>query len=142
MYKIYDLFLGGVMYKIDDYDEEACKAKEKMNYRFTVNFKKIFYACQELTENNAIQDEKYPKNILYMMLGGIGVFSVILLTFSYKILLICTIPFMVFNIIALVKVAKVWKEYKYKKAELWLWIIAGFIVSCVIAYFLQQLIFG
>lgn len=103
---------------IDDYDYEVERKKERYKFNFTINFKKIYMMNNTLIEDNGDRDEQYPKNILLTMWTGIWVAMTVLCCFSKSFLLIATLPFMVFYIIALASTAKAWREYKYNNAQM------------------------
>lgn len=125
---------------IDDYDYDANKV-EKKDYKFNINFKKIYYFNHELLECNGYRDEHYPKDILVQELFGLGIWNVILMALSYNILLIATIPFFFFNLLAFLSTRKVWKEFKYKMSTFWLISIAIFVVSIGVGFLLLRTIF-
>lgn len=122
---------------IDDYDYELSQRKERRSFNFTVNFKKIYMMNNILLEDNSDWDEEYPKNILYTMLIGIWIGMTVLFCFSQSVLLIVTLPFIFFYIMALNSTYKVWKEYKYKKAVFYIINLAAFVISLTIGVLIQ-----
>jgi len=123
---------------IDDYDYEVSERKERIRFDFTVNFKKIYVMNTTLFENNADWDEHYPKDIFVTMLEGIWTGMTVLFCFSNGVLLIATLPFMFFYLMALHSTYKNWKEYKYKKALFWGINIAGLLLALTIGILVQK----
>lgn len=129
------------MNNIDSYDYEASETKRRKDFKFTINFKKIYNMNQELMMDNSIMEEDYPKNILLKMILGTWIGIVLFLSFSYRVLLIATVPLLFFYIFAYVSIYKVWKEYHYKKATFWLITLLGIVGAGVVAALVQYLIF-
>lgn len=125
------------MRSIDDYDYELANKKERYNFKFTINFKKIYVMNNTLIEDNGDRDDKYPKNILLTMLAGIWVALAVLFCFSKSFLLIVTLPFMFFYGMAFFSTFKAWREYKYKKSQFFLINIAALIVAAAIGVLVQ-----
>lgn len=132
--------MGNIMRSIDEYDLELAQKKERYNFRFTVNFKKMYVMNNTLREDNSERDDKYPKNIFITMLMGIWLAMTVLFCFSKNFLWIVTLPFMVFYIIALVGTFKNWKEYKYKLAPLILCNIGCFLLAAAIGVLFQMFV--
>lgn len=128
------------MNSIDRYDYEASSEKEKKQYRFSINFKMIHYVAQELIDDNGIRDEHYPKDIFLSMLAGIWVGLTVLFFISKSILMIVSLPFIFFYMMAFFKVYQAWKEYKYKKGQFWLLSILGLILALAVGVGLQILL--
>lgn len=101
----------------DDYDPEVINKKEPKG-RVTLNFKKISADIDEIIEGTATVDEKHPReDILKEWLGVMISFYVIFLV-AYKIFAFFTVPFIAFYLIALYKVFKAWKFFKYRMLPL------------------------
>lgn len=128
------------MRSIDDYDDDANKAEEKQ-FRFTVNFKKIYSMGQDLLADNGVRNEKYPRNILIKMLGGIAFGWAVCFGFSYNILLIATLPFLFLYFMSFFSTKKAWKEYKYPMKEFWLISLGLFVASLGVAVVIQHFVF-
>ena len=129
------------MNNIDSYDYEASEAKRRKDFKFTINFKKIYNMNQELMMDNSIMEEEYPKNILLKMILGTWIGIALFLSFSYRVLLIATVPLLFFYIFAYVSIYKVWKEYHYKKATFWLITLLGIVGAGAVTALVQYLIF-
>ncbi len=109
----------------NDYEAKAIKDYEG---RFTVNFKKIFMDVDEINEKTLEVNDKHPKDSLLKLWAGTMVGMFIFLLFSYQFLAFVMIPFMAFYIIALVRVYKCWKSFKYNPVTFWLMSIGALIV--------------
>lgn len=129
------------MHGIDSYDYDV-KEEERMQIPFTLNFKSITSYMQNLQESLREVDDKYPKYDLIKLMVGIYIVFFILIVFSYNVVLIATLPMMLFYFLALRSVYRSWNACKYPK---WKFILPTVIVilgSVVAAFFLQKLIFG
>ena len=111
----------------DENDYEA-KAKKDYEGRFTVNFKKIFMDVDEINEKTLEVNDKHPKDSLLKLWAGTMVGMFIFMLFSYQFLTFVMIPFMAFYLIALVRVYKCWKSFKYNPVTFWLMSIGALIV--------------
>ncbi len=100
-------------------DESDFEAKAITDYkgRFTVNFKKIYFDVDEISQRTLEVTEKHPKDSLLKLWAGamVGLFIFFLLT--YQILAIVTIPFIIFYTIALFRIFKCWVSFKYNAAS-------------------------
>ena len=122
-----------------DNDFEAQQLKEYEG-RFTLNFKKIYMDVDEINEKTLEINEKHPKDSLMKLWAGTmcGLFIFFLLT--YQILALATIPFLVFYIIALVRIGKCWKSFKYSAAQFWAMSAAGVVIVFALAMVAQHCI--
>ncbi|MCR5127798.1 MAG: hypothetical protein K6B69_06775, partial [Lachnospiraceae bacterium] len=122
-----------------DNDFEAQQLKEYEG-RFTLNFKKIYMDVDEINEKTLEINEKHPKDSLMKLWAGTmsGMFIFFLLT--YQILALATIPFLVFYFIALVRIGKCWKSFKYSAAQFWGMSAAGVVIVFVLAMVAQHCI--
>ena len=120
-----------------DYEAKGIKDYEG---RFTVNFKKIYMDVDEISERTLEVTDKHPKDsLMKLWLGAmIGIFAFVL--FSYQILAIVTLPFICFYFIALVRVGKCWKGFKYNTGTYWAMTVVSLIVCAVAGLGLQQLV--
>ena len=102
----------------DEVDYEA-KAIKDYQGRFTVNFKKIYMDVDEISERTLEVTDKHPKDSLLKLWAGsmVGMFVFFLL--SYQFFAFVMIPFMAFYIIALVRIYKCWKSFKYNGVQFW-----------------------
>ncbi len=122
-----------------DNDFEAQQLKEYEG-RFTLNFKKIYMDVDEINEKTLEINEKHPKDSLMKLWAGTmsGMFIFFLLT--YQILALATIPFLVFYFIALVRIGKCWKSFKYSAAQFWAMSAAGVVIVFALAMVAQHCI--
>ncbi|MBQ3797541.1 MAG: hypothetical protein II842_14915 [Butyrivibrio sp.] len=109
----------------NDYEAKAIKDYEG---RFTVNFKKIFMDVDEINEKTLEVNDKHPKDSLLKLWAGTMVGMFIFMLFAYQFLAFVMIPFMAFYLIALVRVYKCWKNFKYNPITFWLMSIGALIV--------------
>ena len=123
----------------EDADYEA-KAIKDYEGRFTVNFKKIFVDVDEISEKTLEVTDKHPKDSLLKLWAGTMVGFFVFFLFSYQILALVTIPFMAFYLIALIRVYKCWKSFKYNGTQFWGMSIATLCVLFAVAQVLQHVI--
>ena len=97
----------------DEIDEEA-KAIEDYKGRFTVNFKKIFIDVDEISNRTLEVTDKHPKDSLLKLWAGTVTGIFIIALFSYRAFALMTVPIFAFYLIALIRVYKCWKSFKYK----------------------------
>ena len=121
----------------DDTDYEA-KAIKDFQGRFTVNFKKIFMDVDDISEKTLEVTDKHPKDSLMKLWAGtmVGMFAFMLL--SYQFFTLVMIPFMAFYLIALVRVYKCWKSFKYSSAQFWLMSIGALVVLFAVSRVIQH----
>ena len=120
-----------------DYEEEKLKDYE---VRFTINFKKIYIDVDEVSEKTLEVNEKHPKDSLLKLWAGTMVGMFIFFLLSYQVLALATLPFLAFYLIALVRIGKCWKSFKYSAATFWLMSIAAMIVLFALAMAGQYII--
>ncbi len=103
----------------DDSDYEAQHLKD-YEFRFTINFKKIYIDVDEVSQRTLEVTEKHPKDSLLKLWAGTmaGIFVFMLL--CYKLLVLAALPFLFFYILALIRIYKCWVSFKYKSADFWL----------------------
>lgn len=121
----------------DESDPEVAEIKE-YKVRYTVNFKKIFVDVGEMSEHVLEVTDKHPKDDLMKLWAGAMTAYFVFFLLSYKILMIITLPFIVFYFIALVRIGSVWKSFKYKAWQYWLMTIGALIVIFVVAMVAQH----
>ena len=102
----------------DEVDYEA-KAIKDYQGRFTVNFKKIYMDVDEISERTLEVTDKHPKDSLLKLWAGAMVGMFVFFLLSYQFFAFVMIPFMAFYIIALVRIYKCWKSFKYNGAQFW-----------------------
>ncbi len=121
----------------DESDPEVAELKE-YKVRYTVNFKKIFVDVGEMSEHVLEVTDKHPKDDLMKLWAGAMTAYFVFFLLSYKILMIITLPFIVFYFIALVRIGSVWKSFKYKAWQYWLMTIGALIVIFAVAMVAQH----
>lgn len=123
----------------DDTDYEA-KAIKDHEGRFTVNFKKIFYDVDEISEKTLEVTDKHPKDSLLKLWAGTMVGLFIFFLIAYQILALVAVPFVAFYLIALVRIAKCWKSFKYSSLQFWGMSITTIVVLFALSRVLQMAI--
>ena len=123
----------------DDTDFEVKQLKD-YKARFTINFKKIYMDVDEINEKTLEVNEKHPKDSLIKLWAGTMVGIFIFLLLSYQVFALVMVPFLVFYIIALFRIFKCWKGFKYKAAPFWLISIITIAVMIVLSHFAQELV--
>jgi hypothetical protein len=103
----------------DDVDFEA-KAIKDYEGRFTVNFKKIYMDVDEISEKTLEVTDKHPKDSLLKLWAGTMVGMFVFMIFAYQVFALVMIPFIAFYLIALFRIYKCWKNFKYNGATFWL----------------------
>lgn len=103
----------------EDVDYEAKEIKD-FDGRFTVNFKKIYMDVDEISEKTLEVTDKHPKDSLMKLWAGtmVGIFIFMLL--SYQVFALVMIVFIAFYLIALFRISKCWREFKYNLPVFWL----------------------
>ena len=66
----------------------------------------------------------------------------ILAALSYNVLIIATLPFMLFYFYNLIQLSKAYKAFNYSRTKYWLTTIAALVIIIGSTYFLRTLIFG
>ena len=122
----------------DDTDYEV-KALKDYECHFTINFKKIYINVDEVSERTLEVTDKHPKDSLIKLWAGTIIGFFFLMVFSYKLLILAMIPFYAFYILALVRVYKCWKGFKYNKVQYWLVSIVSLIAAFALAQLVQYL---
>lgn len=125
----------------DDTDPEVQALKE-YDARFTINFKKLYIDVDELVETTMEINEKHPKDSLLKLWAGAMAGMFILFCLSYHVLIIATVVFMAFYLIAIFRIGKAWKGFNYKPWKYWLMTLGTLIASGAVAVFLQTLVMG
>lgn len=103
----------------DDVDYEAKEIKD-FHGRFTINFKKIFMDVDEISEKTLEVTDKHPKDSLLKLWAGTMVGMFIFMLLSYQVFSLVMIVFIAFYLIALFRIAKCWKEFKYNVLTFWI----------------------
>ncbi len=103
----------------DEVDFEA-KAIKDYKGRFTVNFKKIFMDVDEISEKTLEVTDKHPKDSLLKLWAGTMVGMFVFMIFAYQVFALVMIPFIAFYLIALLRIYKCWKNFKYNGVTFWL----------------------
>lgn len=123
----------------DETDPEVQGLKEYEG-RFTVNFKKIYMDVDEIVQKTLNIDDKHPKDSLIKLWAGTMIAFWVLFALSYQVLFIITIPFMAFYFIALLRIFKAWKTFRYKASSFWIITILGLIVAAAAGIGTQMLV--
>ena len=122
----------------DDTDFEV-KALKDHQGRFTINFKKIYYDVDDISEKTLEVTDKHPKDSLMKLWAGTMVGMFIFFMLTYQILALVTLPFLAFYVIGLFRIFKCWKSFKYNSVQFWLMSVGAIAVLFLISRILQQL---
>ena len=117
--------------KMTDYEAEKM---EEFKGRFTINFRKIYFDIDEISERTMEINEKHPKDSLMLEWAGCMTGLFIVFLFVYEAFALITIPFIAFYIMALVKMGKCWKSFNYKTSVFVLMTVATAAVAFGAAY--------
>ena len=124
----------------DDTDLEVQALKEHEG-RFTINFKKIYYDVDDISEKTLEVTDKHPKDSLMKLWAGTMVGMFIFFLLSYQVLALVTLPFLAFYLIGLFRIFKCWKGFKYNGVQFWLMSIAAMAVLFILSRVVQELVF-
>jgi asparagine N-glycosylation enzyme membrane subunit Stt3 len=125
----------------EDSDYEAQAIKEHVG-RFTVNFKKIYYDVDEISEKTLEVTDTHPKDSLMKLWAGTMIGLFIFFCIAYQILAIVAVPFVAFYLIALFRIGKCWKSFKYSPAQFWGMSVVTILVLFGLSRVLLQLVLG
>jgi hypothetical protein len=123
----------------EDVDFEAKKLKDYQG-RFTINFKKIFVDVDEISQKTLEITDKHPKDSLLKLWAGTIVGLFILMLCCYQVFALVMVPFIAFYLIALFRIYKCWKEFKYSKGTFWGMSVVAICASLVLSQLLQHVI--
>ncbi len=124
----------------DDTDLEVQALKEHEG-RFTINFKKIYYDVDDISEKTLEVTDKHPKDSLMKLWAGTMVGMFIFFLLSYQVLALVTLPFLAFYLIGLFRIFKCWRGFKYNGVQFWLMSIAAMAVLFILSRVVQELVF-
>ncbi len=124
----------------DDIDEEL-KNEEEIEVGFCLKFKTMTLIIDKIIEETREYDENHPKDDLIRLLINDLVILSVLVMFSYNILMIATVFFMLFYGYILIQIGKAWKRFNYSMGQYWLLTIIGLIVAVAVGIVVQGLIF-
>lgn len=124
----------------DDTDLEVQALKEHEG-RFTINFKKIYYDVDEISEKTLEVTDKHPKDSLMKLWAGTMVGMFIFFLLSYQVLALVTLPFLAFYLMGLFRIFKCWKSFKYNGVQFWLMSIGAAALLFVLSRVVQELLF-
>jgi hypothetical protein len=120
-----------------DYEAQAIKEYEG---RFTVNFKKIYMDVDEISEKTLEVTDKHPKDSLLKLWAGTMIGMFIFMLMAYQVFALVVIPFLAFYIIALVRIYKCWKSFKYNGMTFWLMSVGAMGVLFALSRVLQHVL--
>lgn len=115
----------------DEIDEEL-KNEEEIEVGFCLKFKTMTILIDRIVEEIKEYDEKHPKNELINLFFNDLFILFILVVFSYNVLMIATVFFMLFYGYILIQLGKAWKRFRY---PMWQY-ISMTIISLPIVVFL------
>ena len=125
----------------EDVDYEAQELKDHEG-RFTINFKKIYMDVDEINEKTLEITDKHPKDSLLKLWAGTMVGITICFFLCYQVFILAAVPFIVFYLIALFRIFKCWKGFKYNSAQFWLMSLAAmsvaFAITRVVYFFVDK----
>jgi len=125
----------------DDFDEEL-KNQEEIEVGVRIGFRGMSFLIDRIVEETREWDEKHPKDDLRFILFNDLFIIAILVTFSYNILMIATVFFMLFYGYILIQLGKAWKRFNYPMWQYRLMAILGLIVAIAVGVVAQILIFN
>lgn len=124
----------------DDIDEEL-KNEEEIEVGFCLKFKTMTLLIDKIIDETREYDEKHPKDDLISLLINDLLILSVLVMFSYSVLMIATVFFMLFYGYILLQIGKAWKRFNYSMGQYWLLTIVGLIIAIALGIVVQGLIF-
>ena len=124
----------------DDIDEEL-KKEEEIEFGFCLKFKTMTLIIDKIIDETREYDEKHPKDDLIRLLINDLVILSVLVMFSYNVLMIATVFFMLFYGYILIQLGKAWKRFNYPMGQYWSMAIIGLIIAVALGVVVQGLIF-
>lgn len=124
----------------DDIDEEL-KKEEEIEVGFCLKFKTMTLIIDKIIEETREYDAKHPKDDLISLLINDLVILSVLVMFSYNVLMIATVFFMMFYGYILIQIGKAWKRFNYSMGQYWLLTIIGLIIAVAIGIVVKGLVF-
>lgn len=129
------------MAHVDDYDSEAQYLKDhQLKVGFHLSFKVMSQLLDKLVDETGEVTDKYPKSELLKLWGTVmGIFFILFLL-SSGLLILAVLLFYFFYGFVLVKIMKVWKNFKYKLWQIILMTVGGLGVEFALATLIRTLI--
>lgn len=124
----------------EEFDEEL-KNEEEVEVGFRLGFKSMSFMIDRIVEETKEYDEKHPKDDLISILLNDLLIILVLVVFSYNILMIVTVFFMLFYGYILIQLGKAWKRFNYPMGQYWLMSIGGLLLVIVLGIVIQSFIF-
>ena len=125
----------------DDIDEELKNEDEEIEVGFCLKFKTMTLIIDKIIDETKEYDEKHPKDDLISLLINDLVILSVLVMFSYNVLMIATVFFILFYGYILIQIGKAWKRFDYSMGQYWLLTIIGLIIAVAVGIVVQGLIF-
>lgn len=127
------------MGRFDEYDDELKTMKdEKIQAKFSINFKKLDAMVVRIIEETKDYDDKYPKSELMKIWGCAALAMYVLFGLSHSIFLVVTLPFLFFYFFVMIQVGTAWKRFKYKTGKYWLMTIVTIMGGIIFGLLCQQ----
>lgn len=124
----------------EEFDEEL-KNEEEVEVGFRLGFKSMSFMIDRIIEETKEYDEKHPKDDLISILLNDLLIILVLVVFSYNILMIVTVFFMLFYGYILIQLGKAWKRFNYSMGQYRLMSIGGLLLVIVLGIVIQSFIF-
>ena len=122
----------------EEFDEEL---KNEVEVGFRLGFKSMSFMIDRIVEETKEYDEKHPKDSLISILLNDLLIILVLVVFSYNILMIVTVFFMLFYGYILIQLGKAWKRFNYPMGQYRLMSIGGLLLVIVLGIVIQSFIF-
>lgn len=124
----------------EEFDEEL-KNEEEVEVGFRLGFKSMSFMIDRIVEETKEYDEKHPKDDLISILLNDLLIILVLVVFSYNVLMIATVFFMLFYGYILIQLGKAWKRFNYPMGQYRLMSIGGLLLVIVLGIVIQSFIF-
>lgn len=124
----------------EEFDEEL-KNEEEVEVGFRLGFKSMSFMIDRIVEETKEYDEKHPKDDLISILLNDLLIILVLVVFSYNVLMIVTVFFMLFYGYILIQLGKAWKRFNYPMGQYRLMSIGGLLLVIVLGIVIQSFIF-
>lgn len=125
----------------DEIDDEL-KQEKRVKVGFVWNFLSAGTLLRMIEEQTREVTDEYPKRELIKIWASALVVSFLLISVSYSVLLVATLPFVAMYLYLLIQTARVWKQFHYSVATYWLMTVLALAVVVAGGMGLRHIFFG
>lgn len=125
----------------DEIDDEL-KQEKRVKVGFVWNFLSAGTLLRMIEEQTREVPDEYPKRELIKIWASALVVFFLLISVSYSVLLVATLPFVAMYLYLLIQTARVWKQFHYSVATYWLMTVLALAVVVAGGMGLRHIFFG